>query len=89
MAPRDDPQAELASAYEAYRSAMRTWRAAAGAGHAETTERAAELLLAARVTLYCSLVATGWSPPAAVEVQLERDVELVSAPTDFEALLSA
>ena len=88
MAAADVLQEELARAYEDYRGAMRTWRAAGKAGHPETTERAAELLLHARVVLYRSLVATGWEPPAAVEVQLDRDVALVDAPTDFDALLA-
>lgn len=90
MALRDDDpaQPELDVAYAGYRSAMTCWRAAAKAGHVETTERAAEQLLQARVVLYRSLVATGWQPPPSVEVQLERDVALVSAPEDFEAMLA-
>lgn len=77
----------LRAAYEDYRAAMTSWRAAAKAGNADTTEHFAERLLRARVVLYRCLVATGWTPPAAVEVQLDRDVALVEAPADFEALL--
>jgi hypothetical protein len=78
----------LESAYEQYRAAMRSWRAAAHAGDPACTERAADRLLHARVELYRHLVATGWTPPHAVEVQLDRDAALVAAPADFEALLS-
>ena len=90
MAIRDeDPtQKELDRAYAEYRSAMTGWRAASKAGHPETAERAAERLLQARVDLYRSLVATGWEPPPAVEVQLDRDAALLEAPRDFEALLA-
>ncbi|MCW2680896.1 MAG: hypothetical protein JWM62_2297 [Frankiales bacterium] len=90
MATRDeDPtQVELDGAYAEYRAAMTGWRAASKAGHVETTERAAERLLHARVVLYRSLVASGWDPPADVEVQLDRDVALVEAPADFKALLA-
>lgn len=91
MAIRDDDPTRpaLDHAYADYRTAMSCWRAAAKAGHVETTERAAERLLQARVLLYRSLVASGWQAPPGVEVQLERDVALVDAPADFEALLSA
>lgn len=81
------PEEALARAYAEYRSAMRSWRSAAKAEHAESEERAADRLLTARVVLYRCLLATGWHPPAAVEVQLDRDVALVEAPQDFEALL--
>jgi hypothetical protein len=81
-------QAELQDAYEHYRSAMRSWRSAAKAGNAEATERAAELLLTARVTLYRSLLATGWVPPQAVEVQLDRDAALLDAPAEFDPMLA-
>lgn len=85
----DDPAtAELASAYQEYRGAMTAWRAAGKAGDAGTAERAADRLLLARVELYRRLVATGWSPPHAVEVQLDRDAALVAAPADFDALLA-
>lgn len=84
---KDLAEIELRGAYEDYRAAMTSWRAAAKAGHAEATERTAARLLNARVVLYRCLVATGWSPPAAVEVQLDRDAALVAAPTDFDALL--
>ena len=87
MLAEDRSQDELARAYTAYRAAMAGWRAAAKAGNAESAERAADRLLHARVDLYRRLVATGWTPPPAVEVQLDRDVALVEAPTDFEALL--
>jgi putative intracellular protease/amidase len=86
-AENGNPDVELRSAYEAYRAAMTSWRAAAKAGNPDTTQAMADRLLEARVVLYRSLVATGWEPPAAVEVQLDRDVALVSAPTDFDALL--
>lgn len=80
--------AELLDAYQDYRAAMNTWRAAAKAGSAATTEVAAERLLRARVALYRVLVATGWGAPPAVAAQLDRDVALVEAPDDFEALLA-
>jgi hypothetical protein len=87
QATNRDTDAELRHAYEDYRAAMTAWRAAAKAGNPDTTQRMADRLLEARVVLYRCLVATGWEPPAAVEVQLDRDVALVSAPTDFDALL--
>jgi hypothetical protein len=83
----DAAQTELRGAYEDYRAAMTSWRAAAKAGNPETTERAAARLLSARVVLYRCLVSTGWAPPPAVEVQLNRDAALVAAPDDFEDLL--
>ncbi len=83
----DASRAELQDAYADYRRAMTAWRSAAKAGDAESTERTTDRLLVARVRLYRCLLATGWAPPAAVEVQLERDVALVAAPTDFDALL--
>ena len=84
----DPTQTELDRAYAEYRGAMTGWRAASKAGHVETTERAAERLLQARVELYRSLVATGWQPPPAVVIQLDRDAALVDAPRDFDALLA-
>ena len=81
-------QTELDRAYADYRAAMTGWRAASKAGHVETSERAAERLLQARVDLYRSLLATGWEPPADVVVQLDRDAALVAAPRDFDALLA-
>lgn len=86
-APGEDSQAALTAAYAEYRSAMSSWRSAAKAGNAELTEPAADRLLHARVELYRCLLATGWAPPPAVVVQLDRDVALVEAPTDFDALL--
>ena len=83
------PQAELQNAYQRYRDAMRTWRAAAKAGDPEVTERAADLLLTARVGLYHSLLAAGWVPPHAVEVQLDRDAALLDAPAEFERMLAS
>ena len=82
-------QAELHASYQAYRSAMATWRAASKAGHPETTERAADSVLVARVALYRSLLATGWEPPHEVEAQLDRDVALLAAPAEFEKMLAA
>lgn len=79
---------ELASAYEEYRGAMTSWRAAAHVGDSGTAERAADRLLHARVELYRRLVADGWAAPHAVEVQLDRDAALVAAPADFDALLT-
>lgn len=89
MASRDeDPtQTELQRAYAAYRAAMTNWRATCEVGRAEADERAADRLLHARVDLYRSLLATGWEPPPAVGVQLERDAALAAAPHDFEAIL--
>lgn len=81
-------QIQLDRAYAAYRGAMTRWRAACKAGHAETTERAVERLLQARVELYRRLVATGWEAPPDVVVQLDRDAALIAAPKDFEPLLS-
>lgn len=78
---------ELDGAYAEYRGAMTGWHAACKAAHPETTERAAERLLQARVDLYRCLLATGWEPPHAVEVQLDRDAALVAAPRDFDELL--
>lgn len=86
--PQDPVEAGLVRAYAEYRSAMTSWRAASGAGHAATAEQAAEQatdrLLHARVGLYRQLVATGWRPPRSVEVQLDRDAALVAAPSDFD-----
>jgi hypothetical protein len=84
---KDPAEVELRGAYEDYRAAMTSWRAAAKAGNPEATERTAERLLNARVVLYRCLLATGWAPPAAVEVQLDRDAALVGTPADLEALL--
>lgn len=84
----DDPgtrQVELQRAYAEYRAAMAAWRAAAKA--TGSTDDADERLLQARVTLYRALVGTGWVAPAGVEVQLERDIALVEAPSDFESVL--
>ncbi len=83
----DAEQAELHEAYQVYRSAMTGWRAAAKAGHPETTERAAERLLHARVGLYRRLLATGWGPPPGLSAQLDRDAALLEAPEDFDELL--
>jgi hypothetical protein len=89
MVERDAAQEKLHAAYQEYRSAMSAWRGAAKAESAETAERYADRLLHARVALYRTLVETGWVPPAAVGVQLDRDVALVDAPQDFDALLGA
>lgn len=83
----DATRAALQDAYAEYRAAMTGWRAAAKVGHKDTTERTTDRLLAARVRLYRCLLATGWAPPPAVEVQLDRDAALVAAPSDFDALL--
>jgi hypothetical protein len=80
---------ELQRAYQEYRAAMAAWRAASRAGKREQVDAAAERLLVARVSLYRTLVDTGWEPPAAVAVQLDRDVALVDVPEDLEALLSS
>jgi hypothetical protein len=84
-----DGRMELQQAYQEYRVAMAAWRAASPTAAREQVDRAAERLIAARVTLYRSLVATGWEPPAAVAVQLDRDIALVDVPEDLEALLLA
>ena len=86
-AAEDIADAQLRRAYEDYRSAMTCWRSAAKAGDPGTAQRYAEQLIRARVVLYRSLLATGWNPPPTVEVQLDRDVALVEAPADFDALL--
>lgn len=86
--PADPLQRALARSYAEYRRAMTAWLAAAKVGHAGTSEQAAERLLHARVGLYRALVDTGWSPPPGVMAQLDRDVALVEAPADFEALLT-
>ena len=80
--------AELEAAYDVYRSATSTFRAAYRAGQPDVTDRAAERLLVARVGLYRALLATGWHAPAPVVVQLERDAALLAAPRDFNALLA-
>lgn len=90
----DDPlavrmQQALRTAYADYRAAMTGWRSAAKAENAAVAEAAAERLLQARVTLFRALVATGWAPPAALSVQLERDAALLASPADFDALLEA
>jgi hypothetical protein len=83
----DDPtQIGLRHAYEEYRAAAAAWRAAAKIERSAAGEHAAQRLLTARVTLYRTLVATGWEPPHAVEVQLDRDAALVAAPAEFEEL---
>lgn len=82
------PPVDLEQAYADYRSATTTWRAASTAGHPDLVERAAERLLAARVTLYRALTDAGWGPPEPVVIQLERDAALVEAPDDFEHLLA-
>lgn len=87
MLHTDQDRDELERAYAEYRTAMSGWRASAKAAHPEATERAADRLLVARVALYRCLLATGWTPPPAVEVQLDRDAALVAAPADFDALL--
>lgn len=86
-APAQSPE-QLEAAYAAYRSATTAWRAAAGVGHQETVDRAADRLLHARVALYRCLTAAGWGPPRPVVVQLERDAALLEAPEDFDALLA-
>ena len=86
---QDSEQAELQQAYAGYRAAMAAWRAAAKARGGATTDEMDDRLLQARVTLYRALVRTGWDPPDAVEVQLERDIALVEAPQDFDALLAS
>ena len=86
---RDAAQSRLHAAYQEYRAAMSAWRAAAKAESAETDERYADRLLHARVVLYRTLVESGWVPPATVAVQLDRDIALVEAPQDFDALLGA
>ena len=80
---------ELQEAYREYRAAMNAWRASSKAGSREVVDAAAARLLAARVTLYRTLVGTGWEPPEQVAVQLDRDIALVEVPDDLEALLQA
>ena len=87
-APRDPSKVELHNAYQEYRRAMSSWRAASKAESILAAETAADRLLQARVALYRSLLATGWQPPPAVTVQLERDAALLEAPQDFDALLA-
>lgn len=89
MVERDAAKDRLHAAYQEYRSAMTAWRAAAKAESTEAGERQADRLLHARVALYRTLVETGWVPPPAIGVQLDRDVALVDAPQDFDALLGA
>ena len=84
----DPTQTALERAYAEYRGAVTYWRAASKAGHVETAEGAADRLLQARVELYRSLLATGWQPPQALVIQLDRDAALVAAPRDFDALLA-
>ena len=83
---RGSREAELQRAYAEYRAAMTAWRAADKAN--ATTDETDDRLLQARVQLYRALVGTGWAPPAGVTVQLERDIALVEAPRDFEAVLA-
>lgn len=83
---RTGREAELQRAYAEYRAAMTAWRAADKAN--ATTDATDERLLQARVQLYRALVGTGWVAPAGVTIQLERDIALVEAPRDFEAVLA-
>lgn len=83
----DLTQQTLHGAYAEYRAAMRAWRAASRSQHGPVTEAADEQLLSARVALYRALVDSGWSPPAGLSAQLERDAALLAAPDDFDALL--
>ena len=82
-------EAELDAAYQAYRSAMTTWRGASKAGHPEASDAAADRLLHARVALYKALIGTGWGPPPEVQKQIERDAALIAVPVDeLESLLA-
>lgn len=83
----DPVQAELQSAYQEYRSAMSAWRSAVKAGSSTGTDATMERMLRARVALYRALLATGWSAPAPVAHQLERDAALLEAPNHFDALV--
>ena len=83
----DRTQQTLHSAYAEYRAAMTAWRAGGRSGDGSVTEAADERLLCARVALYRALVDSGWSPPAGLSAQLERDAALLAAPDDFDALL--
>jgi hypothetical protein len=78
---------ELQQAYAQYRAAMASWRSASKVGSGELVESAGDRLIGARVTLYRTLLETGWVPPAGVAVQLDRDIALVEVPEDLESLL--
>jgi hypothetical protein len=88
----DDPlavpaQQVLQGTYAEYRAAMAGWRSAAKAENVAVAEAAAERLLQARVLLFRALVDSGWTPPAPLAAQLERDAALLATPDDFEAVL--
>lgn len=83
----DLTQQTLHGAYAEYRAATSAWRAAGRSDEARVTHAADERLLSARVALYRALVDSGWSPPAGLTAQLERDAALLAAPDDFDALL--
>ena len=83
----DRTQQTLHGAYAEYRAAMSAWRAADRSDDGRVVEAADERLLCARVALYRALVDSGWSPPAGLTAQLERDAALLAAPDDFDALL--
>ena len=83
----DLTQRTLHGAYAEYRTAMAAWRAASRSDDGPVAEAADERLLSARVALYRALVDSGWSPPAGISAQLERDAALLAAPEDFDALL--
>lgn len=81
---------ELDAAYQEYRTAMTTWRAASKGDHPGAGEAATDRLLHARVALFTALVRTGWDPPPEVQKQIERDAALIAVPVDdLAALLSA
>lgn len=84
----DPAQVELHSAYQEYRSAMAAWRAAVKAGSSSTTDASTERMLRARVALYRALLATGWTAPAPVAHQLERDAALLDATNNVDARVS-
>lgn len=84
----DPAQAGLHSAYQEYRSAMTAWRSAVKAGSSSATDATTERMLRARVALYRALLATGWTAPAPVAHQLERDAALLEAPNDLDAHVS-
>lgn len=84
----DPVEVELHRAYQEYRSAMAAWRSATKVGSTSGTDATTERMLRARVALYRALVATGWSAPAPVAHQIERDAALLEAHAGFDAVLS-
>lgn len=83
-------EAELETAFAAYKRAVAAWRVASSARvRATHVDDCAERLVRARVVLYDLLTAGGWSAPEHVGAQLDRDRALVGLPEDLEQLLLA